>query len=512
MEAKTLLTWQYAVVMSMDEPESEREIVSPAPKFTGGDKARARRFERVTRERFEALALWGMPAAMRDEMLSASHWSADEERVLGGVFHILETKEFICIAFARDEHGRYRPFMRSGYHPTARAAELALQRELGASFLERAPSFSALEDQPPGVDLFAPVAGVSNLHDAFVMLRDGFNQASAREILTEIMRWVPDLDGNMVRDFQTSGYSARVWELYLWAALRALNFDMDYSQTAPDFCLRKGEARLFVEATTVNAQNRFTTAMGAGPPPAPPDNFWTFMENEMPQKFGSPLFSKLKKRYWEKLHVAGHPLVIAIADFHAPASMRWSHVALPFYLYGIGVATSIDSDGKLFDFERPLPDHVVGSKVVPTNFFAQPDTEHISAVLFSNAGTIVKFSRMGIRAGYGDPSVSLVRKGAWNNPKPGVFEAIPFNLDVESPAYDEGWGDELVMYHNSNALHPVDESLFPGIAHVRVEGGEHLILSPSHRVLWSATKSHDFLRRTDGRPEWAQPNAGSEEA
>ena len=125
MEAKTLLGWQYAVVISMDESDPEREIDSPAPDVTVGEQARARPFERLTRERFEALALWDMPATMRDEMRSASHWSADEERVLGGVFHILETKEFICVAFARDEQGRYRPFMRSDYFPTLRAGELA---------------------------------------------------------------------------------------------------------------------------------------------------------------------------------------------------------------------------------------------------------------------------------------------------------------------------------------------------------------------------------------------------
>jgi hypothetical protein len=494
-----------------DESHPGRETDPPVLEARVGVQTGECYFKRMTSERFAALALWGMPVKMREEMLSASHWSTEDERVLVGVFHILETKEFMCVAFARDEEGRYRPYMRSHYLPTARAGEFALQHELGGGFLENAPTFTPLDDQPPGVDLFAPIAGVSKLHDAFVMLRDGFNQASAREILTEIIRWVPDLDGNLVRDFQTTGYSARVWELYLWAALRALNFDMDYSHAVPDFCLRKGDVQLFIEATTVNAQDTLASAMAAGPPPAPPENFWEYMEHVMPQKFGSPLFSKLQKRYWEKPHIAGHPLIFAIADFHAPASMRWSHTALPFYLYGVGVETSVDCDGKLFGVEKSLADHVVGSKVVPTNFFAQPDTEHISAVLFSNAGTIMKFSRMGIRAGYGDPWVSLVRKGVWNDPRPRAFEGIPFNLDVENPTYEEGWADEIEMYHNPNALHPVDEALFPGIAHIRVEGREHLIRSPSHRVLYSSTTSYDFKRRTDGRPAWAKTESEGEE-
>ena len=68
-----------------------------------------RLFERVSRERFDALALWGMPQQMREDTLSASHWSADNERVIAGVFHVVATKEFMCVAFARDTAGRYRP-------------------------------------------------------------------------------------------------------------------------------------------------------------------------------------------------------------------------------------------------------------------------------------------------------------------------------------------------------------------------------------------------------------------
>lgn len=467
---------------------------------TQGDEHRL--FERMSRERFDALALWGMPQQMREDTLSASHWSADNERVIAGVFHVIATKEFICIAFARDTAGRYRPFQRSHFLPSARAGELALRRDFGRGLLTVQPEFPADDAPPKGVDLFATLGNIERHHDAYVMLRDGFNQGAARALLEEVSRWVPDLDGNLVRDFQTSGYSARVWELYLWAAFRALNFDMDYTHAAPDFCVRKGGETVFVEATTVNSQDTFSSAIGAGPPPDAPEQLWPFLENQMPQKFGSPLFSKMKKRYWEKPHVAGHPLLLAIADFHAPASMRWSHAALPFYLYGLRIQTIVGADNQLIERFVPGPDHVVGDKVVPTNFFAQPDTEHISGVLFSNAGTIVKFSRMGVRAGFGDPWVSLVRKGASIDPAAGMASAVPFKIDVESPAYAEGWFDELILFHNPRALHPVDEELFPGVTHVHLDDGEYVAQGPSMTVLQSSTTSYDFQRRQDGRPAW----------
>ncbi|UDL92064.1 hypothetical protein LGH82_12995 [Mesorhizobium sp. PAMC28654] len=230
---------------------------------TQGDEHRL--FERISRERFDALVLWGMPQPMREDTLSASHWSADNERVIAGVFHVIDTKEFMCVAFARDTAGRYRPFQRSHFLPSARAGELALKRDFGRGLLTAQPELSAADARPEGVDLFATLGNIGRHHDAYVMLRDGFNQGAARALLEEVSSWVPDLDGNLVRDFQTSGYSARAWELYLRAALRALNFDMDHTHAAPDFCVRKGGKTVFVEATTVNSQDNFQLGDRRGP-------------------------------------------------------------------------------------------------------------------------------------------------------------------------------------------------------------------------------------------------------
>ena len=72
-------------------------------------------------------------------------------------------------------------------------------------------------------------------------------------------------------------------------------------------------------------------------------------------------------------------------------------------------------------------------------------------------------------------------------------DPIPFDLDVESPDYQEGWADELEMYHNPNALLPIDEALFPGVTHFRIEEGEAIWRGPSPRVLFSWTATLDFL-------------------
>ncbi|MGA0603930.1 hypothetical protein ACO2Q3_24700 [Caulobacter sp. KR2-114] len=458
-------------------------------------------FRRMTLERFSALAQWSMPPAMRADTLLASAMTDADERVAVAVLHLKKTREFMCVAFARDSAGRWRGFERSVYFPSARAAEEAISRDFGRQLLAKTPAFANLPGQPPGIDLFAAIDGVTRYEDAYILLRDGFSHAAAKEMLQEIARWFPDLDGHFVRETQTTGFSARLWELYLWTAFRALDFDLDYGSAVPDFALIKNGQRLYVEATTVSANEPFTTSMGPGPPKAPPDPFFTYLEHEMAQKFGSPLFSKLKKRDWEKPHVDGHPYLLALADFHAPGSMRWSAGALPQYLFGLKSVYTPDADNQLMEMFIPGDDHVVGDKRVPTNFFAQPGAENVSGILFSNAGTLAKFNRMGVRAGFGDAWVSLVREGVLVDPQRFGSEKR-FKIDVESPAYQEGWTDELILFHNPNALHPVDPALFPGIGHVRIADGEYLEGGPI-RVLWSRTTVIDFLDRKDGQPSWA---------
>lgn len=459
-------------------------------------------FQRIALERFNALAQWSMPPAMRADTQLASAWTDADERVAVAVLHLNETREFMCVAFARDEAGRWRAFERSGHLPSARAAEQAIGRDFGKRLLEKTPTWPDPIKQPPGIDLFAAIADVSRYEDAFILLRDGFTHAAAKRMLEEIGRWFPDLDGHFVREFQTSGFSARMWELYLWTAFRSLDFELDYAFAVPDFALSKGGQRLFVEATTVSAKDAYTTAMGSGAPPKPPEKIFPYLGNEMAQKFGSPLFSKLKKRDWEKPHVAGHPYILALADFHAPGSMRWSAGALPQYLFGLQSVLTPDADNQLMEMFIPADDAVVGDKRVPTNFFAQPDAENIAAVLFSNAGTLSKFNRMGVRAGFGDAWVSLVREGVLVDPTRFGSEA-QFKIDVESPAYEEGWADEMILFHNPRALHPVDPTLFSGIGQVRVDDDDYTETGPM-RVVWSQTTTHDFLARRDGHPTWAK--------
>jgi hypothetical protein len=43
------------------------------------------------------------------------------------------------------------------------------------------------------------------------------------------------VDGNFVEQFQTRGFDARIWELYLFAAFREMNYGIERVHAVPDF-------------------------------------------------------------------------------------------------------------------------------------------------------------------------------------------------------------------------------------------------------------------------------------
>ncbi len=434
--------------------------------------------------------MWCRNPGSREALRGCAYFSADGERLIGATYYARAAGAFAFILLARDAYGRFQGFANQGVFVSARAAEAAIRETLGRLAGASTPEIPMRVETRAGVDLFMALP-TAKLNPKFVHLRDSRNASASRELLMEIGRWFVDLDGNFVRDFQTAGFDGRVWELFLFSALTELDFGFDRTNGVPDFRLLKGEAKLFIEAVTANPTAGAEFAID-GPPPPPPEDFWAYIENEMPQKFGSPLLSKTRKRYWDRPDVAGHPFLIAIADFHAPASMVWSHTAISLYLYGVGVEVRTHEDGSIFGVEKPLDDHVVGKKVVPTNFFAQPENRYVSAILFSNAGTLTKFNRMGVKAGFGDPAVTLTRQGILNDPTPGAFEGIPFEVNVEDPDYAENWADEIEIYHNPNAAVPLDPDIFDGVTQYFLEKGELVWRGPSPRILTSTTISKAY--------------------
>jgi hypothetical protein len=354
------------------------------------------------------------------------------------------------------------------------------------------------------MDLFHPVVPAARLHDYFRRLEIVPHSRPALRVLKEITPWLRATDPHFIREFQTQGFDQRLWEIYLWACFRENGFTVDQREH-PDFVLRRSGRPIFsVEATT--AAPSLEGVLADHPDPQTQEEMAAFLRDYMPMKFGGALTAKLNKRfeggvgYWALPEAAGVPFLIAIADFHVassklePGSMVYSQSALPLYLYGTEYNAELDGSGRLEIGYRKLLSHTFKSKKIESGFFDLPGAEHVAGVLFSNAGTMSKFTRIGALAGFGGGEFRYIRRGFLADPDPNAMAGQPFAVDVSHPAYREGWGDELQVFHNPKAVQPLDPALLPNATHHRWKNDQIVSTSPPLSVLTSVTFN---IRATD---------------
>ena len=320
--------------------------------------------------------------------------------------------------------------------------------------------------------LFEPAVAVEKLGANFNAVRLSPGHAAARQMMDSAFEAFDDADGNFLQQFQTSGFDARLFELYLFAYFSRSGFLVDRAQGRPDFVVSRNGAKVAVEATTVNpstsgALSRFGRAVSA----LSEDEMREYRRHELPIRFGGPLSSKLSKRYWTLEHCRDLPFVIAIEAFHDKDSLALSDSALAAFLYGVEQTGGFLSTGQLSLGTTTIDDHRIPTKTIASSFFQQADAEHLSAVVFTNAGTTGKFSRMAWLHGLGDHNCALIRRGYCFDPHPEALDPAYFEYSVSNPPHVETWGEGLVVLHNPGALHPLPRAFFPGAVETRFVDG-----------------------------------------
>lgn len=320
----------------------------------------------------------------------------------------------------------------------------------------------------PG-SLFVPLVSEERLSTTFRHVLSSGGHAHARELLNDTFAKMPRPDGNFVRDFQTTGFDARVWELYLLAWARAAGFDVKRPFDRPDFLLEKGEGRVWIEAVTAHHTIR-TEADALAPPPAPALGGAKGYEDFVPIRLAGALSSKLRARYWDLDHLREQPLVFAIADFHDPSPLRDTSAPLRTYLYGEASTVLSQRGEPIVHKGRPVTEHRLGSKVIPSGFFSQAGAEHVSGVLFSNAGTVSKFNRIAHQENP-SPNTVLIRGGWALDERPEAFVSKAFAYIVGRAPNRETWEEGLEIFHNPRALHPLPTHLLNvPVTHVMERG------------------------------------------
>jgi hypothetical protein len=427
----------------------------------------------LKRQRFEALVGYSrLPHAFA--MSKEIEWYASkDETLLATIVLDFEDEDFVVIVLGRDADRRYRCIDTHINFKTINNARKALFKA-SVKLLDLGEiTFNQGDERGAKLDLFNAVHAEDKLSSSFKRVRDMSGYSSAREIIQEMMHHYDDIDGNYVEQFQTTGFDARLWELYLFAYLTEEGLLIDRSHNSPDFIVTNGVQVAAIEAVVVQpTQGENIESIDAQT--LTPEKIRELQKHYMPIKFGSTLYSKLKKKYWEKDHVKGKPLVFAIADFHQSQSMLWSSTALSNYLYGNYHDFHYDSSGQLIISPTKIDFHEYNGKKIQSGFFFTADTENISAVVFSSTGTISKFLRMGKIAGFGDDSVKLIYSGNKHRHDPNASLPDTFSLLIDHK-YEENWGHGISVFHNPKALVALDPDIFPSATHHRMREDGQII-------------------------------------
>jgi len=166
--------------------------------------------------------------------------------------------------------------------------------------------------------------------------------------------------------------------------------------------------------------------------------------------------------------------------------MTYTQSAIWTYLYGFTTDWEM-VDGKLVITRRDLASHTFKRKTIESGFFSLPGAENVSAVLFSNAGTLAKFDRIGVVAGYSPPNHRYLRVGFRYDSDPNAYMGKRFVEEVGAEGYSEGWADELQVFHNPKALRPLPRECFGPLNQHFFEDGEMVTRYGTAAVLSSYT-------------------------
>lgn len=435
---------------------------------------------KLSKRRFDALAGYTRLPSVVLIAEELEWFSEADDRILGVLIRDRIDQDFSWVVLGRDRRHRFRAV---DLKVSISSKDVARQELLDRMHVLRCASeeqFYQGDEVGGPVDFFTPVVPHEQLHPFFALLISDERYSPARGLIAAMMRYHDDVDGNFVQQFQTTGFDSRLWELYLFAVLVEQGYARDSTLHVPDFvagCL-KGE--IGIEAVTANPPQGRTVE-----PPRTPEEITDFLQNQIPFKLAKGLTRKLRRDppYWSERGMAGIPFVIAVQDFHAPGTMRMIVPAATEYVFGFRHSRK---DGVL-QIER-ITEHRVGSSSEKSGFFSSPGAENVSAVIVNPQGTLMKFNRMGLLAGFGSPRVRMTRSGVLRREgRPDGPEPRKFSQEVTSGS-TETWIEGMVVFHNPNALVPLDPDL--------LDGANHEFVEPDGRILSLVPEFHPYFSQT----------------
>jgi len=344
-------------------------------------------------------------------------------------------------------------------------------------------------------DIYKIIVSEDKLNKKFKLLTESSLFDPAKNIIENICILFNDQDGNFIKDFQSTGFDARLWEIYLYIFLLENRFKFIEDENRPDFHIKKKDYDFFVEASlsTEKIDEKYSEEFIK----ESVEKNDLIVQKEITDyysiRLGSVLFSKLNKKYWELDWVKNKPLVFAITPSHNYMAKFLPDAKLMEYLYGKKIITKETEEGLVHVKTEIVKEHSNDEKVIPSYFFSHPNTENISAIIFSNNCDLHKFNRMAYEHSLSEKELIIVRSGSKfddSNPK---APAKDFTYHVEKGKSIEDWNESLKIYHNPNAKIPLDRNIFHNVGQIWInDDGEFDGIAMKNYVFHSITISAEI--------------------
>jgi len=324
-------------------------------------------------------------------------------------------------------------------------------------------------------DIFKHIVPKEKLNPIFELLRDGKQLDPAKLLIEEITSEMSDNDGNFIQQFQTTGFNSRLWEIFLFKFLQQNGFNFDNSHNRPDFYVEKDGFDFFIEATLSSevADEKFTKEYILKAQKSKDLEVQKKLIEYYVIRMGSILYSKLQKKYWELEWVSGKPLVIAITPSHSYLAKFLPDAKIIEYLYGLSYVSKSEEEDHIPKKIIQTENHKYENKEIPPNFFELPNTENISAVIFTNNSDLHKFNRMGYQSGISDEIILMERAGLAFDTTPSSYP-VEFSQSIIPGEIKEDWNEGVCIFHNPNALNPLRKDLFENIRQTWIDKNGNL--------------------------------------
>ena len=192
----------------------------------------------LTKRQFDAFCYCRQPL-LRFTAEEVAWFEAYNRKLLIVLIRDVTDNDFGYVILGRDTRKMFRCIeVSNNFHPTPEQAFHHLKNrvyKLRNSVQEIYPQDD--EKKAPN-EILIPAVKEDKFHPYFKYLISEPRFEAARNVIKEIVYSYVDPDGNYIKEFQTHGFDARLWELYLYIYFHNAGFGLDRKTPAPDYHVR----------------------------------------------------------------------------------------------------------------------------------------------------------------------------------------------------------------------------------------------------------------------------------